>query len=215
MTSPARPSPRPCPVAGPLVGAAFLAGVAGGIAVADAPFPRPGADAGALRAYYRGSPAAARTSAAGQLVSALALTRLAGAVARAARRTRARPRTLQVAALAGGALASASLATSAVTAARLTLTDDDQALRRRARRAFAVGGPIHGVGFGLLTAALALTAHDRDALPRPAVAAGLVAAAAGIASPLYWVHPDAAWLIPAGRFPGLVLAGVYGTRRTA
>jgi len=209
------PSPRPSPVAGPLVGAAFLAGVAGGIAVADAPFPRPGADADALRAYYRGSPAAARTSATGQLVSALALTRLTGAVARAARRTRARPRTLQGVALAGGALAATSLATSAVTAAQLTLTTGDEDLRRRARRAFAAGGPVHGVGFGLLTAALALTAHERDGLPRSAVATGIVAAAAGIASPLCWVHPSAAWLIPAGRFPGLVLAGVYGTRRTA
>ncbi|MHC1561632.1 hypothetical protein ACR9E3_21950 [Actinomycetospora sp. C-140] len=200
-------SPAPGAIAGPLVGGSFLTGVAAGLAVADVPFPRPGADAAALRAYYRGRPAAARISATGQLVSTAALARLTTVVARTTRR-----RWLRAAAAVGGTVAVGSLATSALTAATLTRTDGDDELRRGAALAFAAGGPVHGVGFGLLTGALVLAGGEDGRLPRPAVVAGLAAGAAGIASPLWWLRPGAVWLVPAGRFPGLVLAALWGLR---
>ena len=42
--------------------------------------------------------------------------------------------------------------------------------------------------------------------------AGLTSAAASVASPLYFVAEPAGWLIPAGRFSGLVVSGIAGVR---
>jgi hypothetical protein len=44
------------------------------------------------------------------------------------------------------------------------------------------------------------------------VITGLASAAAGLLSPLYFVWEPAAWLIPAGRFPGLAVSAIAGTR---
>ena len=67
--------------AGPAVGLTFLGGVLGGLARADAPYPRPGSTAERVREYFTGSAGAARVSVAGQLASSLALARFTGAVA--------------------------------------------------------------------------------------------------------------------------------------
>ncbi len=191
---------------GPLIGISFLGGVGGAIALADTAFPRPWAGGDEVRTYFRGSRRAARLSAAGQAVSALALTRFTRTVARLAG---TRSTALQRAAVAGGAVAATSLATSAAIAATLTVreVDDDTALRL-SRTAFVAGGPVHGVGFAALTGALVLGGSAR--LPRWVVATGLASAVCGAASPLYFLWSPAGWLIPAGRFPGLVVAGVAG-----
>ena len=81
-----------------------------------------------------------------------------------------------------------------------------------ARRAFAFGGPVHGVGFGVLTGALALVGLRTGELPRPVAIAGLVSATSGILSPLYFVKEAAIWLIPIGRFSGLLVSGIAGVR---
>ncbi|GAA4873963.1 hypothetical protein [Actinomycetospora straminea] len=187
---------------GPLVGVSFLGGVGGAIALADAPYPRPGATGARVRTYFRGSRRAARLGATGQAISALSLARLAGTVAR--RSPRWRPL-----AVGGGAIAAASLATSAVIATTLTVRDvDDDTALRLSRSAFVAGGPVHGVGFAALTAALVL--GGADALPRWLVVTGLVSAACGATSPLCFLWSPAGWLIPAGRVPGLVVAAVAG-----
>jgi hypothetical protein len=41
---------------------------------------------------------------------------------------------------------------------------------------------------------------------------GLVSAASSLLSPLYFVWEPAGWLIPAGRFPGLLVSGIAGVR---
>jgi hypothetical protein len=130
-------------------------------------------------------------------------------VARAAAESPRSPTALRRAALAGGAVASASLATSATIATALTARDvDDATALRMTRTAFAAGGPVHGVAFGVLTAALAASQSAR--LPRWVVNTGFVSAASGIASPAYFAWEQAGWLIPGGRFPGLVVAAVAG-----
>ena len=199
-------------LSGLLAGVSFLAGVAGAIALAEGPFPRPGSDPAQIRRYFTQNAGPARLSAAGQAFSAASLVQFTTSVAKLAARTGRGSRALQAAAVAGGGLAAASLATSAVTHAMLTGQNDDDDAARLARREFVAGGPVHGVGFGVLTGVLALAGLRTGELPRPLAITGLVSAASSLLSPLYFVWEPAGWLIPAGRFPGLVVSGVAGVR---
>ena len=116
--------------------------------------------------------------------------------------------------MAGGGLAAGSLATAAGCAAALT-TDPDRpeaAAAALARRAFVAGGPVHTAAFGVLVGALGLAGLRTGELPRPLAVAGLASAAASLASPLYFLAEPAGWLIPAGRFSGLVVGGIAGVR---
>ncbi|MEU4424411.1 hypothetical protein AB0F81_27645, partial [Actinoplanes sp. NPDC024001] len=79
---------------GALAGVSFVGGVASALALADSPYPRPGADVAAVQSYFRGSRGAARVSVAGQLVSAVALGRFTASVARLAERSGRRSRAL-------------------------------------------------------------------------------------------------------------------------
>ncbi len=51
-----------------------------------------------------------------------------------------------------------------------------------------------------------------DERSRPVAILGLVSAASGILSPLYFVKESAGWLIPIGRFSGLVVSGIAGVK---
>jgi hypothetical protein len=203
-------------LSGLLAGVSFVGGVAGAMALADLPFPRPGADPAQVRKYFTqdaGRPA--RLSAAGQAISAAALVRFTASVAKLAGRAGRRPPALPAAAVAGGGLAAASLATSAVTHTMLTLLtgeDEDDRAATLARRAFVAGGPVHGVGFGVLTGVLALAGLRTRELPRPVAVTGLASAALSVLSPLYFVWEPAGWLIPGGRFSGLLVSGIAGVR---
>ena len=77
---------------------------------------------------------------------------------------------------------------------------------------FSSGGPVHGVGFGVLIGSLGLAGLSTGELPPPLALAGLASAAAGSLSPLYYVWEPAAWFIPAGRFSGLLVSGIAGVR---
>jgi mannose-6-phosphate isomerase-like protein (cupin superfamily) len=204
----------PGALGGPMAGASFVAGVAGALALADAPYPRPGAEPADVRRYFGGNPGAARLSAAGQLISAASLARFAGSVADLASRSDRGSRGLRVAAVVGGALAAASLATSALCAAALTARrgEEDAHTASLHRLMFATGGPVHGAGFGLLVGSLGLAGLRTGELPVPLVITGLASAAVGLLSLLYFVWEPAAWLIPAGRFPGLVVSAIAGAR---
>lgn len=212
---------RSAAVTGPLVGAAFLGGVGTAVKLSDHPYPRPGADADAIRTYFTDGARGARVSATGQLVSATTLAAFSGAVASFARRSGRRglrrrrdpaADRLAAAAVAGGAVASAALAASGLHAAALTTrraADPGRAVALH-RRAFLAGGPTHGAGFGLLLGALGLAGLRGGTLPRPLAVAAVAAAVPNLLGPLYLVAEPAGWFIPMGRFPGLIVTGVAG-----
>jgi hypothetical protein len=199
---------------GPAIGVTFLGGVLGGVVLADAPYPRPGSTPEQVRRYFGESARAARVSVAGQLLSSLALARFTVAVADLAGRSDATARVVRSTALAGGALASGALASSATLSAALTgpRGEGDESALRLHRWAFLAGGPAHGVGFGLLIGALGIAGARSGRLPRGLARAGMGSAVAGLLTPLCLVAEPAAWLIPAGRFSGLVVSGIAGAR---
>jgi hypothetical protein len=144
-----------------------------------------------------------------QAASIVSLGLFTGTITRLSRR---RSRRLQLAAAASGSAAAVALTVSAATHAALTRhTDrDDNAIVSEATRAFVAGGPVHGVAFGAFIAAMTLAADGL--LRRPGRALGMLSAAAGIASPLYFRWRNAGWLIPIGRFTGYGLTAVVGSR---
>src|SRR5215212_543981 len=204
----------PGAMSGLLTGVSFIAGVGGGVTLADSPFPRPGTEPSEVSRYFTENARSARLSATGQLVSTAALARFTASVARLAGRSGPGSQSLRVAALAGGALAVASLATSGLHTLALSgrRGKQDESAARLARRGFVFGGPIHGVGFGVLTGALALAGLSTGELPRPVAIVGLASGASGLLSPLYFLKERAGWFIPIGRFSGLVVSGIAGVR---
>jgi hypothetical protein len=201
-------------LSGLLAGVSFVAGVAGAMALARDPYPRPGSEPAAIRRYFGRNAGPARLSAAGQAISAASLLRFTASVARLAGRSGRASRALQAAAVAGGGLAAGSLAGAAGYAAALTgpAGDSDAGATTLARRAFVTGGPVHTAAFGVLVGALGLAGLRSGELPRSLAVAGLASAATSLASPLYFVAEPAGWLIPAGRFSGLVVSGIAGVR---
>ncbi|QYJ15568.1 hypothetical protein Rxycam_01392 [Rubrobacter xylanophilus DSM 9941] len=204
----------PGAMSGLLTGISFIAGVGGWVALADSPFPRPGTEPAEVSHYFTENSRSARLSATGQLVSTAALARFTASVARLAGRSGPGSESLQKTAIVGGALAVASLATSGLHTLALSgrWGKEDESAARLARRSFAFGGPIHGVGFGVLTGALSLAGLRTGELPRPVAIIGLASAASGVLSPLYFLKEQAGWLIPIGRFSGLVVSGIAGVR---
>lgn len=208
-------SPRdPGALSGALAAASFVGGVAAAVALADAPYPRPGSEPADVQRYFRDNPGAARISVVGQLISAASLARFTASVAKLASRSGQGSRELRTAALAGGGIAAATLATSALLSATLTGSRGEQESDAATlhRWGFAAGGPMHGAGFGLLVGALALAGLRTGELSRPLAMAGLASAAAGLLSPLYFVAKPAAWFIPAGRLSGLLVSAVAGAK---
>ena len=214
MTGTTRPPSDRGALGGPLAGASFIAGVAGAMALADDPYPRPGSEPAQVRRYFGGNAGPARLSAAGQAISAASLVGFTASVTRLAGRSGRGSRALQAAAVAGGGLAAGSLAAAAGYAAALTgpAGDSDAGAATLARRAFVAGGPVHTAAFGVLVGALGLAGLRTGELPRPLAIAGLASAAASLLSPLYFVAEPAGWFIPAGRFSGLVVSGVAVVR---
>jgi hypothetical protein len=206
----------PGALTGPLAGASFIGGVAAAMALADSPYPRPGAEPAEVRRYFRGSPGAARVSVVGQLISAVSLARFTASVANLAARS---GRGSRAVAVAGGGTAAASLAASALLSAALTGGRGEQEPSAAAlhKWGFIAGGPVHGVGFGVLVGALGLAGLRTGELPRPLALACLASAATGVLSPLSLISKPAMWFIPAGRFSGLLVSGIAGAtlgRRT-
>jgi hypothetical protein len=195
--------------AGPLVGATFLAGVGGGLAPSTRPFPRPGTGADDIAGYFTQSSRAPWISVTGQLLSAAALMTWATCVMRLA----GDDRLLRGSALIGGAAATAGLAASAGCAAALIRRPGrpDRVLRLH-RAMFLAGGPAHGAGFGLLLAAVGLAGRRGRRLPAPLTRAALAGAVPNLLAPAVLAWRSAVWLIPAGRFPGLIVTGIAGVR---
>jgi hypothetical protein len=168
----------PGALAGVLTGVSFIGGLATGLSLADAPFPQPGADVTDVQRFFQGDAGPERINVGGQLLSAASLALFTASVARLAGRASRGSRTLQAMAVAGGALASVSLAVSASAAAALTAApgrDNDKASSLH-RLLFAMGGPVHGAGLALLLGALGLAGRRTGALPRPLTTAALASA---------------------------------------
>jgi hypothetical protein len=204
----------PGALGGVLTGVSFVGGLATGLSLADAPFPRPGADVKDVQRFFLGSAGPERINVGGQLLSAASLAVFSASVARLAGRAGRASRTLQAMAVAGGALASLSLAASATAAAALTAgpgRDQDQA-RSLHRFLFAVGGPVHGAGLALLLGALGLAGWRTGALPRPLTTAALASAGVDALAPVVLAVPSAALVVPAGRFPTFIVLGISGVR---
>jgi len=206
--------PDPTAITGALSGVLFVGALLGAMRLAKGPFPRPGTDPAAVRSYHTESARAARSSAAGQLLSALSLAGFTASVAKAARMHRRWPRAMPAAAVLTGGGAVGCLTAAALTHASLTVPSQrtDQDLARTAERVFNLGGPIHGVCYGLFTAVLAETGRDLGLLGRPSVTTGVVSAAAGLLTPTYYRWDNAGWLIPIGRFSGYTVSAILGIR---
>jgi hypothetical protein len=204
----------PGAISGAVAGVSFIGGVAGAMIRSEHPYPRPGSSGEEIRRYFTQPSRAPRISVAGQVVSAAALARFTASVTKLAGRAGSGSRALQAVAVTGGAIATAGLAASAATAATLTAdrSDDPDRAVRLARRAFLAGGPIHGVGFGLLIGALGSAGLRTGELPRPVALAGLASVPPNLLGPLYLLAEPAGWFIPAGRFPGLIVAAIAGAR---
>jgi hypothetical protein len=204
----------PGALGGVLTGVSFIGGLATGLSLADAPFPRPGADVKDIQRFFLGNAGPERINLTGQLLSAASLAMFSVSVARLAGRASQGSKALRAAAIAGGALASVSLAASATAAAALTAgpgRDEDRA-RSLHRFLFAAGGPVHGAGLALLLGALGLAGRRTGALPRPLATAALASAGVDALAPVVLAAPEAALVIPAGRFPTFVVLGITGVR---
>jgi|SRR5215470_5478681 len=214
MPSAATPPPDPGALSGLLAALSFIGGIGGANALADGPYPRPGSSPSQVRQYFTQNAGPARLSAAGQAISAASLARFTASVARLAGRADRGSRMLQAAAVAGGAVAAASLAASAAMHAALSGPGGRREASAVAltRREFLAGGVIHTPAFGVLIGALGLAGLRTGELPRPVAITALASASACLLAPLYFAAEPFAWTIPAGRFPGLIVTGIAGTR---
>lgn len=177
----------------------------------------PGSSAEVTRTYYRGSARAVRFNVACQALSLAAHARYVVAMARLASQHRTHPHALRRVVLVAGSATVVALAASAATQAGLTAPKEqtDSELMATTRRVFVLGGPIHGVANGVLTAATAAAARDTGLLGKSGVAVGLASAVANLSTPAYFRWEPAGWLIPIGRFSSYLLSGVIGIRLAA
>jgi hypothetical protein len=179
-------------LSGPLAGISFIAGIGAANALAEGSYPRPGAEPNQVSRYFTQNAGPTRPSAAGQ-------GRLRGVLGPVHRVRGAAGRRQWPGGAGTGAL-SARWGRRADSAATL------------ARRGFLAGGVIHTPAFGVLVGGLGLAGLRTGELPRPLALTALASASACLLSPLYLVAEPFAWFIPAGPFPGLIVAGVAGAR---
>ena len=78
------------------------------------------------------------------------------------------------------------------------------------RWVFLAEGPVHTAAFGALAGCLCLAGRRTAQLPDHLATAGLVAATAGVLSPLSLITKPAVWLMPAGSMSGLAVKGIAG-----
>jgi hypothetical protein len=199
-------------LAGPVAAISFVAGVAGATALSNAPYPRPGSSPDQITSYFSDNAGAARVSLVGQLVSAAALGVFTVSVIALGQRAGQHSRLIESVALAGGTISVTTLIASAVTGIQLTRGAANQSNSALAlhHRAFVAGGPLHGPGIGLLMGALGWAGLESHSLALWLCMATFATAAAGLLAPLSLRVQPAVWLIPASRFPGLLLSAIAG-----
>jgi hypothetical protein len=201
-------------LSGPLAGVTFIASLVALNALSEARYPTPGSEPAVVRRFFAKEHKAARLGAAAQLACAACLARFAKSVATLAGRATRESRGLRAASVAGGALASVSLATSALTTVALTTrhADREETADSLYRLMFVTGGPVHGVGLGLLIAALGRAGLRTGELPSRLSKAALASSIAGALSPLALVARPGIAFIPLGRLSALLVIGISGVR---
>jgi hypothetical protein len=201
-------------LSGPVAGVFFIASLVALNALSETRYPTPGADPSAVRRYFSREPRAARLGAAAQLACAASLAGFTRSVVRLATRAGRSARLLPAASVAGGALAAASLAISALTTVALTTGRAEHAAdaNRLYRVMFVSGGPVHGIGLGLLVGSLGVAGLRTGELPRGLSKTALASSAAGALSPLALVAKPGIVFIPLGRLSALLVTGVAGVR---
>jgi hypothetical protein len=201
-------------LSGPLAGVSFIASLVALNAFAQAPYPTPGADAAVIRRYFAEEHRAARMGAAAQLACAASLAAFTRSVASLAARVPHGARGLRAASAAGGALAATSLATSALTTMTLTTAraERDAQADELYRLMFVTGGPVHGVGLGLLVGSLGVAGLRTGELPRRLSKTAVASSVVGALSPLALVAKPGLLFIPLGRLSALAVSGIAGVR---
>lgn len=215
----AAPAPGLLPwlAAGSLV--LLLVGVAVGAALGGV-FPSPFGDAPQIQAFFVDHPASVHATAGFGIASALPLLAYA-AVATAHLGQDARVGSAPALALGAATICATMMVTSALL--QWVLTRDavlaDPALVRGVHDlSFLTGGVGAVVFLGVLVAAVAVAATRAGVLPRPLAVAGTCLGAVGMASVASLLWPDAAILLPVGRFTALIwmiVAGVLVAREKA
>jgi membrane protease YdiL (CAAX protease family) len=110
-----------------------------------------------------------------------------------------------------GVAAVGSLVTSALHSLALTADGKREATDVAPHRdVFLAGGPRYMASFGIFAGCLSLAGRRTGRLPEPLATAGLVAAVAGMLSPLSLIIGPAVRLIPAVRTSGRVVTGAVG-----
>jgi hypothetical protein len=201
-------------LSGPLAGVSFVASLVALNALSKARYPVPGSDPAAIRSFFSQEHKAARLGAAAQLTCAAFLARFARSVAGLAARASGDSGGLRAASVVGGALASTSLTASALTTIALTTrrAERESTANSLYRLMFATGGPVHGVGLGVLVGALGLAGLRTGELPSRLSQAALASSAAGALSPLALVARPGIVFIPLGRLSALIVSAIAGVR---
>jgi hypothetical protein len=110
-----------------------------------------------------------------------------------------------------GAAAVGSLVTSALHSLAFTVDGTGKATVLTPHcGVFLAGGPVHSASFGIFTGCLSLAGHRTRCLPELLATAGLIAAVAGMLSPLSLIIGPAMRLLPAARTSVLVVTEVAG-----
>jgi hypothetical protein len=201
-------------LSGPFAGVCFAASLVALNALSKTRYPTPGAEPSAIRGFFSKEHKAARLGAASQLACAACLARFTRSVAARTIRANRNTRGLRAAAATGGALASASLTASALTTMALTThrADRPESADALYRLMFLTGGPVHGVGLGLLVGALGGAGLVTGELSPNLSKMALASCAAGALSPLALVAKPGIAFIPLGRLSCLLVIGIAGVR---
>lgn len=206
LRRPADASP-PLPVVAAISTALFVAGLVVPVFLADGQrYPSPFEAPEALVSYVGSHADAVRFAALFQFAASIPLAVFtASVVARLhALGVRAAGPTI---ALVGGVLAAAAMAVSACAQwvlSHMSATTSRDLLSAVHELVFISGGPWHVVAFGLLLAGIAVPAAFHRLLPRPMWMAGVALAVLCEFSTVAFAVPAAAYLLPLGRFGGLI-----------
>lgn len=203
----------PGALGGLFAGLGFFGGIAAMKATEKSEYPRPGTAPEEVRKYFTESTTAARLSVTGLGVSTAGLAGLTAAVASLARGSGRGAGALRAVALAGGGFAVATQAVSALSTAALTNKDHHlQTVSDLRQVSYMVGGPVHGVGLGLLSGVLGLAGLRTGRLPTPVAVASLVSAPIGILGPLTLLKKQTMVALPIGHALSLLVSGVAGVQ---
>jgi hypothetical protein len=193
--------------------ALFLAGIVLGVVFADGvAFPSPFGSATDILAYFRDHQLAVRISAFLQFAAAIPLAIYAATANARLHQLGIRAPGATIA-LAGGLLAAAFMACSALVSwvlSRPDVADEPVIVRALQDLAFITGGPGHVVPLGLLIAGISVPGLLARLLPRWLTIAGLVIAALAELTTLTLLVADASFLLPVARFTGLAWLVIAG-----